>query len=37
MGMSYSFTYRSPWAGLDSLPPRGIENIVTTLFRYYFP
>ena len=37
MGMSYSYTYRSTWAGLDSLQPKGIENIVMTSFRYYFP
>lgn len=37
MGMSYSYTYRSTWAGLDSLQPKGIENIVMTSFRYYLP
>ena len=37
MGMSYSYTHRSTWAGLDSLQPKGIENIVMTSFRYYFP
>ena len=25
------------WAGLDSMQPKGIENIVMTSFRYYFP
>ena len=37
MGMSYSYTYRSTWAGFDSMQPKGIENIVMTSFRYYFP
>jgi TolA-binding protein len=36
-GMSYSYTNRSAWVGLDSLQPKGIENIVMTSFRYYFP
>ncbi len=37
MGMSYSYTYRSTWSGLDSLQPKAIENIVMTSFRYYLP
>jgi hypothetical protein len=37
MGMSYSYTNRSTWVGLDGLQPKGIENIVMTSFRYYFP
>jgi hypothetical protein len=35
--MSYSYTYRNTWAGLDGLQPKGIENIVMTSFRYYLP
>ena len=37
LGMSYSYTVRDTWVGLDSLQPKGIENIVMTSFRYYFP
>ena len=37
MGMSYSYTNRSTWVGLDGLQPKGIENIVMTSFRYYLP
>ena len=37
MGMSYSYTDRSTWVGLDSVQPKGIENIVMTSFRYYLP
>jgi hypothetical protein len=37
MGMSYSYTNRSTWVGLGGLQPKGIENIVMTSFRYYFP
>jgi TolA-binding protein len=37
LGMSYSYTNRSAWVGLDGLQPKGIENIVMTSFRYYFP
>jgi hypothetical protein len=37
LGMSYSYTDRSTWRGLDQLQPRGTENIVMTSFRYYFP
>jgi hypothetical protein len=37
IGMSYSYTNRSTWVGLDGLQPKGIENIVMTSFRYYFP
>jgi len=37
MGMSYSYTNRSTWAGLEGLQPKGVENIVMTSFRYYLP
>jgi hypothetical protein len=37
LGMSYSYTDRSTWTGLDQLQPKGTENIVMTSFRYYFP
>jgi hypothetical protein len=37
MGMSYSYTSRETWPGLNDLQPKGIENIVMTSFRYYFP
>jgi len=37
MGMSYSYTNRSTWVGLDTLQPKGIENTVMTSFRYYLP
>jgi len=37
IGMSYSYTDRSTWVGLDGLQPKGVENIVMTSFRYYFP
>ena len=37
MGMSYSYTNRSTWVGLDSLQPKGIEHTVMTSFRYYLP
>lgn len=37
LGMSYSYTHRNTWVGLDGLQPKGIENIVMTSFRYYFP
>src|SRR5712692_8732687 len=35
-GMSYSYVHRRPWAGTGSRPV-GINNIVMTSFRYYFP
>jgi len=35
-GMSYSYVHRRPWAGSGSRPV-GINNIVMTSFRYYFP
>lgn len=37
MGMSYSYTNRDTWRGLNDQQPKGIENIVMTSFRYYFP
>jgi len=37
MGMSYSYTNRSTWAGLEGLQHKGVENIVMTSFRYYLP
>jgi hypothetical protein len=37
LGASYSYTYRNEWAGVGSPQPKGIENIVMTSFRYYFP
>src|SRR5712692_3982450 len=35
-GMSYSYVHRRPWAGTGSRPV-GINNIIMTSFRYYFP
>src|SRR5713226_8253856 len=35
-GMSYSYVHRRPWAGTGGRPV-GINNIVMTSFRYYFP
>jgi hypothetical protein len=35
-GMSYSYVHRRPWAGTGPRPV-GINNIVMTSFRYYFP
>jgi hypothetical protein len=37
LGMSYSYTDRTSWAGLNGLQPKGVENIVMTSFRYYIP
>jgi hypothetical protein len=36
LGVSYSYTNRSTWAG-TGIEPKGIENIVITSFRYYLP
>ena len=35
-GMSYSYVHRRPWAGTGGRPV-GINNIVMTSLRYYFP
>jgi len=35
-GMSYSYVHRRPWAGIGGRPV-GINNIIITSFRYYFP
>ncbi len=35
-GMSYSYVHRRAWAGTGSRPV-GINNIIMTSFRYYFP
>ena len=35
-GMSYSYVHRRPWAGTGGKPV-GINNIVMTSLRYYFP
>jgi hypothetical protein len=37
LGMSYSFTYRSAWAGMGGFGPLGNDNIVMSSFRYYLP
>ena len=37
IGMSYSYTQRRTWSGLNSLQPKGIENIAMSSFRYYLP
>jgi hypothetical protein len=36
LGVSYSYTHRSTWAG-TRVQPTGIENTVITSFRYYLP
>ena len=37
IGMSYSYTQRSAWAGLGGQQPTGNESIVMSSFRYYLP
>jgi hypothetical protein len=37
VGMSYSYTQRATWVGLNGLQPRAIENMVMSTFRYYLP
>ena len=36
LGVSYSYTHRSTWAG-TGVEPTGIENTIITSFRYYLP
>jgi TolA-binding protein len=37
LGAQYEYVSKNTWSGMDSIQPKGIENIVMTSFRYYLP
>jgi hypothetical protein len=36
-GLTYSYLEKDAWSGASSIAPKGIDNMVWTSFRYYFP
>ena len=36
-GVQYSYIEKDGWSGASSIAPKGIDNMVFTSFRYYFP
>lgn len=37
LGLSYSYTHRTVWSGLNSVRPWGEEHTTMTTIRYYLP